>query len=59
MMGRGFAGGALALGAMLMCAGAATAADAPKQVTFSKDVARFFKPSARNVISQARLHRCR
>ena len=39
MMGRGFSGGALAIGAVLMCSGLAAAADAPKQVTFSKDVA--------------------
>jgi hypothetical protein len=39
MRGRVFTGGALALGAVLMCSGAAAAADAPKQVTFSKDVA--------------------
>ena len=38
-MSRGFAGGAVAFGVMLIWSGLASAADAPKQVTFSKDVA--------------------
>jgi mono/diheme cytochrome c family protein len=39
MLGRGFTRGAVAFGAMLIWSSLASAADAPKQVTFSKDVA--------------------
>ena len=42
-MRRGFTKGALAIGAVLACSGMAAAADAPKQVTFSKDVAPIFQ----------------
>src|SRR5438876_10421444 len=43
MNGRGLTTAALAFGALLICSGIATAADAPKQVTFSKDVAPIFQ----------------
>jgi hypothetical protein len=43
MRGRGLTRGALAFGAVLMCSGIAAAADAPRQVTFSKDVAPIFQ----------------
>ena len=42
-MRRGFTKGALAVSAVLVCSGIAVAADAPKQVTFSKDVAPIFQ----------------
>src|SRR6266550_4821285 len=43
MRGRGLTTAALAFGALLICSGVATAADAPRQVTFSKDVAPIFQ----------------
>ena len=43
MKGRGLLNGALALGAVLVSSSIATAADAPRQVTFSKDVAPIFQ----------------
>ncbi len=43
MRGRGLTTAALAFGAVLICSGMAAAADAPKQVTFSKDVAPIFQ----------------
>src|SRR5258708_4260207 len=42
-MSRGLTRGALAFGAVLICSGIATAADAPRSVTFSKDVAPIFQ----------------
>jgi len=43
MRSRRFTRGALAFGAVLVCSGIAAAADAPRQVTFSKDVAPIFQ----------------
>ena len=43
MRGRGLTTAALAFGAVLIFSGMAAAADAPKQVTFSKDVAPIFQ----------------
>jgi mono/diheme cytochrome c family protein len=43
MTGRGLTTAALAFGAVLISSGMAAAADAPKQVTFSKDVAPIFQ----------------
>src|SRR5262245_23308666 len=43
MRGCGLSNGALAVGALLICSSVATAADAPRQVTFSKDVAPIFQ----------------
>src|SRR5438093_11576258 len=48
MNGRGLTTAALAFGALLICSGIATAADAPKQVTFSKDVAPIFQPKCQD-----------
>src|SRR5262245_31930759 len=42
-MKRGFSKGAMVVGAVLVCSGIAVAADAPRPVTFSKDVAPIFQ----------------